>query len=250
MTVMDTLVKLMNKAEDAEKLGNHEEAITYMEKVTQLCMKKGIDEALVRTTLTEQNDKDVMVHEVIEIGERKQRGLRNRAIYVTHIINNIVGTKCNLYSDGHAIIVYGTKEQFKRAETLAKSVLIQNEQGIKFGKKSAREQGERFNRISYDEGYFEEMLQLARNTAKQREDFIKDNIPDDAIEESNHTVEHKQALALRSMELEVQDYYNKTSNARGTFQGSRSRTPGYASYQAGREQGRGSNLSGQRALSA
>lgn len=250
MASIDTISKLLAQAENAEAIGNKEEARAFNKKVAQLCASTGISEAEVRENMTADEKLNTMEVRRITVGDAGSRGLRSRAASLAHIVDDMLVMKSDLAFNGTQIVCYGVSSQIDQAEQLVAGLLAQNESGIPQAKKEVKASGERFNRVRYDQGFFSEMRKLAYSSKDNRQEIISTHTPDDDVNESDYTYMNTQAIALRNMELETVDYYAKTSNAKGTYKGSRSSVAGWASFNQGKKVGKGSNLSGQLALSA
>lgn len=251
MSTMSIIVKLMKQADNAEKIGNLKEAQSYREKAIDMANKVQCDESDIRSQMSEEEKKDTMVVETISVGEKGTVGLRSRANWVAIISCKILNVNMDLRHNGTGVVAYGSGSQVEEAKNLVASLLDQNTDYIPQARKEVKDQGQRFSRIHYDDGFFFELYDLAGKMYDARQDYIKSNLPEETVSEDNYTVAQSQAISLRNTELEVQDFYQSASTARGSFRSSSSRVQGGDySRDAGHKAGKSANLSGQRSISA
>lgn len=251
MSTMSVIVKLMKQADNAEKIGNLQEAQSYRNKAIEMANKVQCDESDIRSQMSEEEKKDTMVVETITVGEKGTIGLKSRANWVAIISCKILNVNMDLRHNGTGVVTYGSGSQVEEAKNLVTSLLEQNTDYIPQARKEVKGYGQRFSRIHYDDGFFSELYDLAEKMYNARQDYIESNLPEETVSEDNYTVAQSQAIALRNTELEVQDFYQSKSMARGSFQTSSSRAQGGDySRNAGHKAGKSANLSGQRSIAA
>lgn len=253
----ERIAKLFSYADDAESRGQSQEAQSFFAKAAQLCESMGVSEAKVRADMDKGARKDAMTVLDIRIGVPGSRGLRVTASSIAQILSSMFQARIDLRNDGSKIFFYGTGEQAERAKLTVESIITQMESARNVAHKeysSQVKQGllgpypERFSRVSFYQGFLDEMLTLARNISSKRSAFINKNVPDDDVAESEYTKSNSTALALRELDLEVRDFYKDKSTARGSF---KSGTAGYnstSSHRMGVEAGQSVSLSSQKAL--
>ena len=105
----------------------------------------------------------------------------------------------------------------------------------------------RFSVLDYEAGYLDTMSALAWRTRQARKAYAENNAPGPEINPTEYTAAHSTALAIQSREVEIQDYYESTSNAKGHLRYN-SGSFGSQDYQRGEEAAKGENIVGQRAI--
>lgn len=255
-TNIDTITKIFKSAQDAEKRGASEEAKAFFQKAAELCNKAGISEAEILNTKSQEERRNEMSIRTITIGEQGTVGLMNSANSIAGILSNMTGGKCNLHHKGIYVNFFGTNEQGDNAEAIAEGILSQMAEALHVARKEFKKnpvldaygKKERFSSKGFIVGFLDEMETLAHNVKESRNNFKRDNLPSDEIDESDYTDSHRTAIAIRNMELDIIDFYNTYNTARGSARVNGSSSMG--SYKMGVNAAKGANLSGQRALSA
>lgn len=253
----EKIKKLFRQAADAEKDGRSAEAKAFFEKASELSNELGLDESLLREQMTDEERAETMAVTRVRIGEARSRGLRQRANTLSHIVSNLVGSKCNLSANGTNIWVYGTRSMGAQAEGIVAGILAQMDEAravaqrehlkVQKEKESRGERRERFSRLDYEYGYLGELERLSLRTKEERREYVEEHTPDVTARPAEYTSENRTALALRSKELEVQEYYQDNDNSRGTFRSSWGNSFSGA-YGMGVRDGSSANLTGQKAI--
>lgn len=266
MSKVTRIAKLFAQAADEEKNGNTDGGKLYATRAMELCQKYGVSVAEAHAEMNKEERRHTMVVRDITIGNKGAHGLRMTTLLMGHVLQNLLGTKNDLRHDGTALVLYGTEDQADMAEQITESVLQQMEEALVVARKEHRKSTkpdvfgyrEKFSTASFKEGYMQSMLSLSRQVKKAREEeaTVVDGVPVTGLDDdgSDDTVFHAGSagvstssaeIAVRELGMEVQDFYKRRSNARGSFRVASNTGAGYG---AGVSAGRSGSLSTRRSL--
>lgn len=242
-SIIDKISKLMSQSQSAHAVGNDQEAKVFEDKATELMNAYNIEQAQVLELLDTKNRAQEMTVAHITVGEPGKVGLKQRANFLAWIIQDMFGIRTDLRYRGDALVAYGTMETIKDARIMVEHLVAANVDGINEAKKKARSNGERFSRLDYDLGFFSTLYDLSRSTKQHRDQFVREF----AIESKANEPEYGNAIALRNMEVAVKEFYNTTSNARGSFNANMGSSRG-SSYSAGVSHANNTSLTGSKMI--
>ncbi len=257
------LTRIGGLLRQAESTDNPHEAEAFMEAAQRLATATSIDLAVARSHGASRERQTAPVQRVIRIGEPGKKGLKTFVhLFVAIAFANDV--KCDVARSSTQVFAYGFESDLDTCEALYSSLLIQMVRAsgayIKSGayrnETAVRSVTETIGRRKYKR---QEVVVVAGVTARlnfqtafaerigERLGSVKKASEVKAIAEEQPNA--GTALVLRNKEVELQDYYSATSEARGTWR----RQPANASYSqgaraAGDRAGRAARLGGEAEL--
>lgn len=263
--MIEKVTKLLNMAASAKKIGNIDEAKAFEEKANALMMQHSIEKA---TTSNNDDVQGPFVEDVLYDSDTSV-GFASRLNFIAVVVRDLLGCEVALNrrprsmtgwgqrsSDGY-IRVCGFEDQIEDARVVIENLAKENLAGIKEAKKRAKSEGVRFSRISYDLGFFNTMMELARSTAAYREKMMIDNLGSDYLNTKVDTARvsedagYGNAIALRDRHLAIVDTFARRFPRLGGGKLSSMNNVDFGvSYQAGVSHAKGSNLQGTKAISA
>lgn len=270
-SITQKVAKLLALAENA---GTEAEAEAAFAKAQSIATAHSIEIALIN-----QNQKDnkieVPMHQRIVVGERGKHANGN-LIELFHRIAMAQGVKVTIMRDNTAVNAYGMPSDVQLTEQLWISISQQMVRFCNAYLKQGEWRAEKVFRkkvITNDFGWRDEIwdhfpmtMQSARNT--YQENFIYEvgdrlkKAADTAVAEAKAKEEHFHtdgaeeapmaaqgvALALVSKKDEVDAYFHRNSNARGSWQKSRGGAYSHGAAAAGKAAGARANIGGNAAL--
>ncbi|MEU2037975.1 DUF2786 domain-containing protein [Nocardia niwae] len=220
---------LLRKAESTD---NEHEAEAFLAAAQRLATKSSIDLAVARAHIAGRERRPTPVQRVIPIGEPGKRGLRTYVqLFVAIAAANDV--RCDVARTSTQVYAYGFDSDIDTCEALYAGLLVQmvraSDQYIKSGayrsataekivveKRWGRQVRRRVQapvagvtaRLNFQMAF---AARIGRRLAEVKAEVEAEVLPDaDAA---------GTALALRDKEIELTDFYAKTSEARGTWRG-------------------------------
>ncbi|MBF6193615.1 DUF2786 domain-containing protein [Nocardia implantans] len=221
---------LLRKAESTD---NEHEAEAFLAAAQRLATKSSIDLAVARAHIAGRERRPTPVQRIIPIGEPGKRGLRTYVqLFVAIAAANDV--RCDVARTSTQVYAYGFDSDIDTCEALYASLLVQmvraSDQYIKSGayrsatvekivveKRWGRQVRRRVQapvagvtaRLNFQMAF---AARIGRRLSEVKAEVEAEVVPGDADAAGT-------ALALRNKEIELTDFYAKTSEARGTWRG-------------------------------
>ncbi len=271
-SITDKIAKILNQAENA---GTEAEAALFMNKAQELATLYSIDLAKARHA-TKSKEKTTPIQRNITLGFPGTRGL-NTLVALFRGIANANDIKINIAHNSTYVLAFGFAEDIGVAEALFASLSVQMSQAAAAYRKAGEWKKETVYRpgryvgsgwdrewvdaemkpitwlsarLDFQEGFARRVGQRllaakveAEAAAIDAEKFASPEWADDETKESAGT-----ALVLVEKTEAVSEFYKKTSQARGTYRGSRS-VSSSAAAGAGRAAGDRARLTNNTSLS-
>ncbi|WP_067826479.1 DUF2786 domain-containing protein [Nocardia inohanensis] len=254
------LTRIGGLLRQAESTDNDHEAEAFLAAAQKLATRSSIDLAVARAHIATRERRPTPVQRVIPIGEPGKRGLRTYVqLFVAIAAANDV--RCDVARTSTTVYAYGFDTDIDTCEALYTSLLIQmvraSDQYIKSGSyKSATTEkvvienrwGRKVQRkvqtpVAGVTARLNFQMAFAARIGKRLAE-VKADVEAEAVRaEITESVAAGTALALRNKELELTDFYGRTSEARGTWRGPQA-SAGYsaAARRAGDRAGRNARL--------
>lgn len=236
--MVDRIGKLLGQAEGTD---NEHEAAAFVERAQQLATDHAVDLERARRKQADrqrQGAQPALVQERLEVGRRGLRGNRHRVLLYLAVArpNDVL---VNVATDSSYLLGFGHRTDLEVVERLWSSLAVQMtvaaQQRLDRGEHRVVRVGALTWRLSFYDGYVQvvaERLTAARERALAQADPASGPEPDSA------------SLVLRAKGARVQDFYQQTSSARGTWRGAstgRTRASSGA-RQSGRTEGRRADI--------
>lgn len=217
--MLETLSKLLNQAENA---ATDAEAEAFFAKAQELATLHAISLAEARAHTQRSQRREEPTHEQVTIGQPRQH-VNSHLCLLSVVIGEANSLRTNIASNNTFIIWFGLPSDIETATMLLHSVahqMVRSADAFVRGKSWLAERDlenlgapmtAQKARKSYYSAYVRvigERLLAARKQAETQYDRTTDG--------------PGAALVLRGKELEVRDYYDQASRARGAWRGNRS----------------------------
>lgn len=257
------LTRIGGLLRQAESTENEHEAEAFMAAAQRLATRSSIDLAVARSHVASRERRPVPVQRVIPIGEPGKKGLRTYVqLFVAIASANDV--RCDVARTSTQVYAYGFDTDIDTCEALYTSLLVQmvraSDQYIKSGAYKAgtvekvvteTRWGRRVQRrvqapvaavtarLNFQMAF---AARIGRRLAEVKTEVEKEAVQADATA-AIASASTETALVLRNKEIELVDFYKKTSEARGTWRGPEA-SAGYSSAarRAGDRAGRAARL--------
>lgn len=257
---IDKISKLLRQAESA----TGPEAEAFMERAQKLATQEGIALAIARQHQAKKEQRSVPVVKKITTGEKGKHGLAHFVQLALGIAraNNV---NCDIARNSTYVIAYGFESDIEVVEALFGSLMFQLEEATRAYIKSGvfkNETVERFNertwqyeskplhgsaaRNNFQDAYVNRIASrlLSAKLEAERE-AVTFSAATENVAQSSSSVE----IVLRSKEVEVRDFYQASSRARGSWKGNGgSKSYSTSAREAGRSAADRANLGNQKAL--
>lgn len=245
----DTIAKLAKVLRQAERASNEHERAAYMAKAQSLATRHSVAFAVARAHTAAAERREQPMEQTVIIGQPGKRGLA-RYVRLLLAIAGANDLRALISFDSTRVYLYGFPSDIEVTKAMYESVLVQMVADCEAYLRSDEETSHIATitrRLAFYEGYGARIGQrLHRARAAVRADMVKD----DELDLSDST-----AVALKSKEVEVSDYFAeilRKQNIRGSWRGGR-RSSWYGapqSYEAGGSAASRALLGGERALGA
>ncbi|MEV0356242.1 DUF2786 domain-containing protein [Nocardia sp. NPDC050697] len=251
------LTRIGGLLRQAESTDNEHEAEAFLAAAQRLATRSSIDLAVARAHVAGRQRRAAPIQRVIPIGEPGRKGLRTYVqLFVAIAAANDV--RCDVARTSTQVYAYGFAGDIDVCEALYTSLLVQmvraSDQYIKSGgyrsatvekvvveKRLGRTVRRRVAapvapvtaRLNFQSAF---AARVGKRLAEVKAEVVRDASPAEAGAPGT-------AIALREKELELTDFYSRTSEARGTWRGaSAALTPSADARRAGDRAGRVARL--------
>lgn len=224
--MLETLSKLLNQAENA---ATEAEAEAFFSKAQELATLHAISLAEARAHTQRSQRREEPAHEQIVIGAPRQH-VNSHLCLLSVALGDANSLRTNLASNNTYIVWFGLPSDIEKATMLLHSISHQMVRSADSFVRGRSWTGER----DWENGGMSMTAQKARKSYYST--YVR--VISDRLMQARRAAEKEYdrtatqgdaALVLRGKELEVRDYYEQTSTARGAWRGQRS---SYASRSA------------------
>ncbi|WP_406268090.1 DUF2786 domain-containing protein [Nocardia sp. NBC_00881] len=221
---------LLRKAESTD---NEHEAEAFLAAAQRLATRSSIDLAVARAHIAGRERRPTPVQRIIPIGEPGKRGLRTYVqLFVAIASANDV--RCDVARTSTQVFAYGFDSDIDTCEALYTSLLVQMVRASDRYIKSGAYRSATVEKVVVEKRWGRQVRRrvqapLAGVTARlnfqmafaarigQRLAAVKAEVEAEALPEGSTAT--GTALALRDKEIQLADFYSRTSQARGTWRG-------------------------------
>ena len=268
---IDKISALLAKAESTD---NEAEADAYMKKAQMLATTYSIDLAVARSHVAKQQKREVPESRRVKVADERGRDINKHLIELMSVICHSNDLRLTISWGNTSITMFGFPSDMEVAEALFMSLSHQMVEAGGRYIKSGEWKGEtywgtiverdhwgdvydryegrktytaRSARNAFYDGWIsriEQRLREARRAAIEEYKAAPENAP---MENGQPTSGSGTDLVLKAKKKEVEEFYAKTSNARGSWKGSNAARGGAASG-AGRSAANSARLGSQRGI--
>ncbi len=251
------LTRIGGLLRQAESTDNEHEAEAFLAAAQRLATRSSIDLAVARAHIAGRERRAVPMQRIIPIGEAGKRGLRTYVqLFVAIAAANDV--RCDVARSSTQVYAYGFDTDIDTCEALYTSLLVQMVRASDQYIKSGRYRSATVEKIVVESRWGRKVQRriqapVAAVTARlnfqmafaarigKRLAEVKADVEAEAKAEPSAAA--GTTLALRDKELELHDFYSRTSEARGTWRGPQeSASYSAAARRAGDKAGRAARL--------
>lgn len=254
------LTRIGGLLRQAESTDNEHEAEAFMAAAQRLATRSSIDLAVARAHIAGRERRPTPMQKVVPIGEAGKKGLRTYVqLFVAIAAANDV--RCDVTRTSTQVYAYGFDTDIATCEALYTSLLVQMVRASDHYIKSGAYRSATVEKIVVETRWGRKVQRriqapVAAVTARlnfqmafadrigRRLAQVKADVEAEAVGADTTAAESAgTALALRNKDLELTDFYSRTSEARGTWRGPQEST-GYspAARRAGDRAGRSARL--------
>ncbi|WP_094024942.1 DUF2786 domain-containing protein [Nocardia cerradoensis] len=254
------LTRIGGLLRQAESTDNEHEAEAFMAAAQRLATRSSIDLAVARAHIAGRERRPTPVQKVVPIGEPGKKGLRTYVqLFVAIAAANDV--RCDVTRTSTQVYAYGFDTDIATCEALYTSLLVQMVRASDHYIKSGAYRSATVEKIVVETRWgrtVQRRIQAPVAAVTARLNFqmafadrigrrlaqVKADVEAEAVDADTTAAESAgTALALRNKDLELTDFYSRTSEARGTWRGPQEST-GYspAARRAGDRAGRTARL--------
>ncbi|MBF6143887.1 DUF2786 domain-containing protein [Nocardia nova] len=255
------LTRIGGLLRQAESTDNEHEAEAFMAAAQRLATRSSIDLAVARAHIAGRERRPTPMQKVVPIGEAGKKGLRTYVqLFVAIAAANDV--RCDVTRTSTQVYAYGFDTDIATCEALYTSLLVQMVRASDHYIKSGAYKSATVDKVVVETRWgrrVQRRMQAPVAAVTARLNFqmafadrigrrlaqVKADVEAEAVRDDPGSAESAAgtALALRNKDLELTDFYSRTSDARGTWRGPQEST-GYspAARRAGDRAGRSARL--------
>ncbi|MDN2495785.1 DUF2786 domain-containing protein [Nocardia nova] len=255
------LTRIGGLLRQAESTDNEHEAEAFMAAAQRLATRSSIDLAVARAHIAGRERRPTPMQKVVPIGEAGKKGLRTYVqLFVAIAAANDV--RCDVTRTSTQVYAYGFDTDIATCEALYTSLLVQMVRASDHYIKSGAYKSATVDKVVVETRWgrrVQRRIQAPVAAVTARLNFqmafadrigrrlaqVKADVEAEAVRDDPGSAESaaSTALALRNKDLELTDFYSRTSDARGTWRGPQEST-GYspAARRAGDRAGRSARL--------
>ncbi|MCC3318103.1 DUF2786 domain-containing protein [Nocardia africana] len=254
------LTRIGGLLRQAESTDNEHEAEAFMAAAQRLATRSSIDLAVARAHIAGRERRPTPMQKVVPIGEAGKKGLRTYVqLFVAIAAANDV--RCDVTRTSTQVYAYGFDTDIATCEALYTSLLVQMVRASDHYIKSGAYKSATVEKVVVETRWgrtVQRRIQAPVAAVTARLNFqmafadrigrrlaqVKADVEAEAVGADTTAAESAgTALALRNKDLELTDFYSRTSEARGTWRGPQEST-GYspAARRAGDRAGRTARL--------
>lgn len=226
------LTRIGGLLRQAESTDNEHEAEAFLAAAQRLATRSSIDLTIARAHIAGRERRPTPLQRMIPIGEPGKKGLRTYVqLFVAIAAANDV--RCDVARTSTQVYAYGFDSDIETCEALYASLLVQMVRASDQYIKSGQYRSATVEKIVMEKHWGRKVQRrvqapVAAVTARlnfqmafaarigRRLAEVKAEVEAEVVPE---TVATSTALALRNKEIELTDFYKKTSDARGTWRG-------------------------------
>ncbi|WP_063013303.1 DUF2786 domain-containing protein [Nocardia kruczakiae] len=254
------LTRIGGLLRQAESTDNEHEAEAFMAAAQRLATRSSIDLAVARAHIAGRERRPTPMQKVVAIGEAGKKGLRTYVqLFVAIAAANDV--RCDVTRTSTQVYAYGFDTDIATCEALYTSLLVQMVRASDHYIKSGAYKSATVEKIVVETRWGRKVQRriqapVAAVTARlnfqmafadrigRRLAQVKADVEAEAVGADTTAAESAgTALALRNKDLELTDFYSRTSEARGTWRGPQESTEySPAARRAGDRAGRTARL--------
>lgn len=258
-----TLGRIAALLRKAESTDNDHEAAAYMAAAQRLATLESIDLAMARSHTERREKRAVPEQRTVTIGESGRRGL-GTYVHLFVAIARANGVTCDIARNSTYVYAYGFGADIDVCEALYSSLVVQmvgscdrflraggHQQDLRMardrrtGRMVAKPVHATTARINFQNAFAAEIGErsaAAREQANaEAERHYSEREPPELDDRDHPPAVSSVALAIRQKELEIGDFYSRTSQARGAWRGSSAQFS-ESSLRAGRRAGQQAQL--------
>jgi len=230
------LTRIGGLLRQAESTDNEHEAEAFLAAAQRLATQSSIDLAVARSHAVGRDRRPTPSQRVIRVGEAGKKGLKTY-VQLFVAIAHANDVRCDIAQTSTQVFAYGFDTAIDACEALYASLIVQMVRACDIYLKTGRHRDAGIAGVTARLNF---QLAFATRIGK-RLTGARVDVEREIVE----TATPGTALALRNKELELADFYARTSTARGSWRGARA-SFGYAPgpAQAGDRAGRYARLAG------
>jgi hypothetical protein len=266
--MLDKLAKILNQAENAS---TPEEAETFLRRAQALATQTSIDLAVARRHTAKKEQREQPTHKTITIGQARKNN-NARLVNLFSAVANSNDVKINVAMNSTYVIAFGMPSDIEVVEVLYASLLFQMTEAANAWLKTGQYKEETIRgkkkvwdsvwqewdyetvykpldgRTARANFYDAFTLRLSRRLWDARREALEAakartfTFHEEQADGPSQEVKVSAELVLKGKREEINDYYTKTSTAKGSWKGSKTSRYSTSARQAGDSAGRSARL--------
>ncbi len=229
-STLDKISKILNLAENAS---TEAEAAAYMDRALKLSISSAIDLEMARQHTQKKEQRSVPEQRVVRIvaadpNRKRKANNSQECVGLATKIADAYSVKTDIFRTQDRVIFFGLSDDIDRVEMLLGSLLVQMKMSAdkRIANKEHFPNDARPWRTSFYESF---IIEISRRLKEAKKNALQDSNGSGA------------EMVIRGKELEVDDFYGRTSEAKGTVTW-RQRDYVHSGWQSGSEDGKKARL--------